>query len=136
MINPNELRVGNKVTMPFLGDVILDVIGIAVNSENKTFIQTENQKDNFFELPIKHQPIPLTEEWLVRFGFEKAITAFTYFWHYKKIRISQNDTFVGKDTFLCMLIGNNLGTNIQHVHQLQNLYFALAGEELTLNSNP
>ena len=57
--------------------------------------------------------IPLTEEWLLRFGFEsKNPVLFTN---------SDGDSFYLDDT------------KIKHVHQLQNLYFALTGEELTYN---
>ena len=69
------------------------------------------------------RPIPLTEEWLVKFGFEKL---------------------EGWDDMYYFQIGNfqvyeyNVsgydydGFNIKHVHQLQNLYFALTNKELTI----
>lgn len=75
------------------------------------------------------EPIPLTEEWLVKFGFE---------------RDQINNTWSNSNSFFAIEFDGNgwvnsinggeytNGTTFQHVHQLQNLYFALTGEELTL----
>jgi hypothetical protein len=72
-----------------------------------------------------YKPIPLTEEWLVRFGFEKHKTTDIYP-TYAKGLINVNDGLV-------WVINNGFLNHIKHVHQLQNLYFALTGRELTLN---
>jgi hypothetical protein len=80
------------------------------------------------------KPIPLTEEWLLRFGFDNWFGKeyilsnghfYCVFKFYKNGRIDtyfcgQNERFKNKDTRF-----------IKYVHQLQNLYFALTGEELT-----
>jgi hypothetical protein len=58
------------------------------------------------------EPIPLTEEWLV-----KLWTNSINYWI---------DTQYGKFWF------QPLSLEIEHVHQLQNLYFALVGEELKI----
>jgi hypothetical protein len=80
------------------------------------------------------EPIPLTEEWLLKFGFDKVLN------QYKKI------TDVSKDTsnnipFIILFLDNQFQyddlrfrTNLEHVHQLQNLYFALTAEELTIKN--
>ena len=64
-------------------------------------------------------PIPLTEEWLFKFGFENKTKNFVL----NNISIKQQTK--GYFFYLSMMI--------QHVHQLQNLYFALTGEELKIN---
>ena len=64
-------------------------------------------------------PIPLTEEWLVKFGFENKTKTFVL----NNISIKQQT----KGYFFYLSI------MIQYVHQLQNLYFALTGEELKIN---
>lgn len=77
------------------------------------------------------EPIPITEEWLVKFGF---------------VRLGNQETWFGralwtKGTFAVM---HGYGTTngqrtrydmieFDYVHQLQNLYFALTGEELTIS---
>lgn len=73
------------------------------------------------------KPIPLTEEWLVKFGFEKLEDV--GFKH-------DNVDFVlygseGEYSF-CTNEGWDINDRIKYVHQLQNLFFALTGEELIL----
>jgi len=66
-------------------------------------------------------PIPLNSEWLIQFGFKP----FSKDWSKKGIIIHTRKR------------GYVLRTSvpiIQHVHQLQNLFFALTGQELTINS--
>ena len=87
-------------------------------------------------------PIQLTEQWLIDFGFEKIMhkyslndSSLTY--HYelnnnkdwmlyflKDGRFAFNDSKPHKPQYL----------HNRFAHQLQNLYFALTGEELTLNN--
>ena len=80
-------------------------------------------------MPYLYKPIPLTEEWLVKFGFSKSFFTISNFF---KKDIYLNIDNKGKWTFnLAEGIGVYL-TDIKHVHQLQNLYFALTNEELKL----
>ena len=76
--------------------------------------------------------IPLTEEWLLKFGFEKIthdVRSYSYhicdknerYWFF---RISGQFGTITRE-ITCVL-----SYEIKHVHQLQNLYFALTGEEL------
>jgi hypothetical protein len=74
------------------------------------------------------EPIPLTEEWKLKFGFEK--TEWDNFNSYRLI-IGNNDyTIVLYSDGNCE-VGDIITCKIEYVHQLQNLYFALKGEELT-----
>lgn len=69
------------------------------------------------------QPIPLTEEWLIKFGFRLSGK-----WYYNK-RIELNISLYYKNA----TYGSNEEYTINYpsyVHQLQNLIFALRGEEL------
>ena len=67
---------------------------------------------------IDCEPIPLTEEWLVKFGFEIHIVEMVFGNFYLKIN---GDHF----EYYC-----NNRVELKYVHQLQNLYHALMGEEL------
>lgn len=74
-------------------------------------------------------PIPLTEEWLLKFGFEKKPPNMPL---YYKDRIFVN---MGNHGIVHIMASENTYTiPVQFdgfkVHQLQNLYFALTGEEL------
>ncbi len=84
------------------------------------------------------KPIPLTEEWLLRFGFEIYDSGRHNSPHAIKetIRLSGIGGYNGDveefkitDKIYWFLSGYE-HTEIQYVHQLQNLYHALTGEEL------
>lgn len=120
-LSPRELRIGNYLTN-FLGEVF-QANGLTIG----------NFHHNEFGLP---EPIPLTEEWLLKFGFKQHILC------YRKV--------LSKDRYLMLALCNDKGLGefyfyvkdnndftgfeirIFSVHQLQNLYFALTGEELTI----
>ena len=82
------------------------------------------------------EPIPLTEDWLFRFGFEliNDLGDQKYYKH-KKYR-SFIVGFDHQDITFEFGYGLNIYTLIydekhfRSVHQLQNLYYALTGEEL------
>ncbi len=79
---------------------------------------------------IQYNPIPLTEEWFLKFGFEHA--GDRYVIDYKDILYA-----VKRGEHIKFDFGLNEGgllyhyTTLKCVHQLQNLYFALTGTELT-----
>ena len=72
-------------------------------------------------------PIPLSPEWLEKFGFHKCNIS-----SYLDIGMDFSIAYDGEDGIYICAIGMdyNYYTNIEYVHQLQNLYFALTGEEL------
>lgn len=81
--------------------------------------------------------IPLTEEWLLKFGFENKGHGFSDNIYYKqqewcnwghRVTISKTGTVLSHGF---MNQWSEL-TALKYVHQLQNLYFALTGEELTI----
>jgi hypothetical protein len=93
------------------------------------------------------KPIPLTEEWLLKFGFEKVIyeSDETGYGTDYELDIKGVGLISYSDDFSCALFGSKESSkdelgflpnwdNCKHVHSLQNLYFALTGEELTLNN--
>lgn len=77
-------------------------------------------------------PIPITSEWLERFGFYCLSVGV-----FERITRSMDMRFrILKVSGNLFIIGNyeSSARPIQYVHQLQNLYFALTGEEL--NQHP
>jgi hypothetical protein len=75
--------------------------------------------NSFFE------PIPITEEWLLKFGFKKSDhDSGGYKWHNGMFYILE----LAKDAFYCDYI---LIFSIHYIHQLQNLYLSLTQKELT-----
>lgn len=76
-------------------------------------------------------PVPLTEEWLLKFGFNKVNDPYDTF-HYER---KDHWVYLLKDSFEFEYTTKpgqrfNLFINRNYVHQLQNLYFELTGEEL------
>lgn len=121
----SELRIGNYVHTinPRHNDKVLKIESIGDNESVNVF---------FREYKLSEiEPIPLTEEILLKFGFKKEKTTYIndYYifingvWNIKFKR----EGYCSFITFGCFL------TDIKYVHELQNLYFALTKEELTFN---
>lgn len=127
MIKYTELRCGNKVHIS--GKEYPNERLVATVGEIHYFGSTlecdfgEGEED----CDIDHEdliPIPLSEEWLIRAGFEKYSDKEFYIYTSKEneVRFYKSDS----DWNLAYFI-----TETRYVHQLQNLYFWLTGEELT-----
>jgi len=74
------------------------------------------------------KPIPLTEEWLLKFGFKDGYFGFSKSVLSLNLK-SESVSFSFSKTSLTQIKGVIFP---KHVHQLQNLYFALTNEELTI----
>ena len=111
----NELRIGNYVMYSSL---------IQVNGYNIAECE---------EYPTRFAPIPLTREWLLKFGFVEKIDAYFYN-DYCIEDIHNGATWVISEFDHITDEFTAIGCGIKYVHQFQNLYFALTGEELTFKS--
>ena len=121
MIEAKDLRIGNYFE-------VYEKRIEQVSELRLTSIQ--NYINEYFEVDCK--PIPLTEEWLIKFGF--GISEFD---NEMIDNVSLKDVVIGYnyDRGILELEGETESlylNHIKHVHQLQNLYFALTGEELTI----
>ncbi len=114
MIPIAELRIGNCV----------ELYGTIATIQRADFKGEDIAVD-------KGKPIKLTEEWLIKFGFER------------KTRITDNNQRIpvwAKYSFMLTIwddgrlfydwLGGNI--DIQHVHHLQNIYSDLLRKELTI----
>lgn len=113
----SELRIGNLVD--YAGDTV-EVEGMKYRDEKgyqRVYLKTGGAKKDFLS------PILITEEWLIKFGLEKDEGDV---FHTKWFKC-----FINPNGILCLVGYENNHQNIKYVHQLQNLYFALTGEELT-----
>jgi hypothetical protein len=111
----NELRIGNWV------EITQPKKGIYTTVEQSTF--STNIENNF-------KPIPLTEEWLLKFGFTNNNVDSIYEIKNYYLEYIQD----GNLNFYFFEYGEWF-IKIAHVHKLQNLYFALTGEELTIKQS-
>jgi len=75
------------------------------------------------------EPIKLTEEWLLKFGIKQ--------YNVDTINDCGDISYDGELFYIYSGLGDaesyGFAINIKHVHQLQNLYFALTNEELKIS---
>ena len=106
----SELRIGN---------LVMD--GKDIEQVNARMI------DMLVKTEADFDSIPLTEEWLLKFGFQKSMS-----WTYV-VELNGNLKLVyylGEKGWSIGFKSYSDFSNLEYVHQLQNLYFALTGEEL------
>ena len=121
-MKPNELRIGNYVLEQVYerGDI----------SWLEIQIEYIDHDDNCEYI----KPIELTEQWLTDFGFEKRPVSVK---GSEFARIDMGgmaiNNYGNKYWFIVTLGGDKIAA-VEYIHQLQNLYFALTGKELTTNS--
>lgn len=111
----NELRIGNFVNK-------------ITTSDNDTDLTIVNAEDIFnVSADIDfYGPILLTEKWLLKFGLVEIGNNFS-FWQNSIYSIEKT-----KNKWQILYQSNDIMLTIKYVHQLQNLYYALTGEELEL----
>lgn len=135
MIHSNELRVGNKVY--FNGEI--DTVW-AVYENNKVNTNDDNMSSEMGCELIS--PIPITPEILEKCGFIKSeiengnpLEGYYYSMELKEDKFCDLSLIEGDKNGVvevCLFpYGNNF--RYKYLHQLQNLYFALTGEELQVN---
>lgn len=136
-----ELRVGNWVTcFSTQPDKINEPIQVNYIAPTKDGDMAVYFNDGWGALELI-EPIPLTEDILIRLGFEKEGhnwiigDMFVRFWiHWEVWRATGEswERWVCGQTHLDKFEVYDLASNsIKYVHQVQNLYYALTGKELT-----
>jgi len=123
-VSVTELRIGNYViynnkeigTITGVQYFLFNNGKVAINQRVDIFYHTENIK-----------PIPLTEEWLLKFGFEKELDSI-----YRRNQSHMIEFIFYDEGLLCTSQSVCLN-KIKSVHQLQNLYSALTGSELQIS---
>jgi len=84
---------------------------------------------------LKPKPIPLNEEWLIKFGWiwnEECKSYEKYPNGDARMNLQWRD-LSGSYTMFNYVLKALIAERIYYVHQLQNLFYALTGEELTIN---
>lgn len=125
-----DLRVGNFVTDK--DGEVLEVFNI-LQSYVRVYIDNELEDLQIYYSDLR--PIPITEEWLIKFGFNDGIIGICQF----SIKPKTDLLIVKSRT--CYIASIEIeGANILHtqlieyVHQLQNLYSSLTGKDLIVSS--
>lgn len=125
----NELRIGNYVV--YEDDV--KEVGLICEAFGVAYVNFKNEFHKDMDFIIT--PIPLTEEWLLKFGFEEILYSRAYTLNNNIISFNYNLSICKIGDFDRFSDERFPLIDIKHVHQLQNLYFALTGEELTLKKS-
>lgn len=115
MIKATELRVGN---LTWKDSVIVTIDGRSIMDIQFSEAYAE-----------KYSPINLTEDWFMKLGFQKD--AYDHFKHK-----SMYNSFVKKydtDIYFLRVADDADEPEVRYVHQLQNLFWCLVAEEITIN---
>lgn len=138
----SELRIGNLVNGIYVdnyGHLKIDeketickvtTLDISDLSDYPIYVESDEGIEHFDEF----EGIPLTEEWLLKFGFEKTHLFDTVLY------ISNTNFHISFNNSIYQLNYKEnpksqwlpVCKDLKYIHQLQNLYFTLTGEELTI----
>jgi hypothetical protein len=135
-----ELRIGNLIKGHY--DDKSDIVKVIGYDPWENFIWVEGSLNaEFYE---EFSPIPLIEEWLVKFGFHYAPDCLIYGksgW-FKKIEKQDNPTYFFFNNHLqaSLFLSSDkikvshlsIDFECEYVHQFQNIYFSLTGQKLTI----
>lgn len=137
-MTPRDLRIGNLIESE---GQILPILAIDSDKEYKYLkgsvtvpqIVNGHHISNIGRWIKDINSVPLTEEWLIRLGFKKISNG----WMQTANQIGIGFALIidpGRG-LVPASAGNIINYRvIEHIHQLQNLYFALTGSELTINN--
>ena len=133
-MNANELRIGNYVYFTFTKEVV-KILGINAYENNGKIeysISFMNGLNLYCEQLEKLKAIDLCQEQLIDFGWETNYEKYDIICFInKKLDIDNINYIKNKKQFYWNCWENT--KEIKYVHELQNLYFALTGEELVLS---
>jgi len=125
-LSSKDFRIGNLIAYKS------EIVEISSLHSDDTFrIKRGESTEGCFKIS-NAEPVQITREWLFRFGFE-----------YTEINDSyQIDSDLGfsiwgriRHGFNVSVNSDQIGVEAKHVHELQNMYFALTGEELKYKTN-
>lgn len=132
MIQPNELRIGNFVYQSLTD--MTESIYHSIRSIGEKCVSTNELNEI---VPFnKLDGIPLTSEILEKCGFSYDRN---YGYNISLVKLSKRLNIPFDSMYNARLIRKyyngfmTISENIKYLHQLQNLYFILTGEELTVN---
>lgn len=148
MIDPKELRIGSIIdtvnrrgTVHLPNNHPLKVVTIGVTVVMVVGIdQVPAKVEKWHEVEMHNVlPIPLSVEWLERFGFELNEKSTMDAWVYRRssFHIFKFKGIGANAPFLIQWgLYSDTRTVVRYVHQLQNLYLSLTGTELQQQPTP
>lgn len=136
----NELRLGNWIKTALSKDRGKPYQVVALRDNEVSTDKAEFQFNPIWTDLHYIKPIKLSEEWLLKFGFVDMIKneedtytlRFYYPFYNSDFSIVKTEFKDKRDSFYCLADNIKIHTELEYVHQLQNLYFALMGKELEI----
>lgn len=136
-MNNRELRLGNFIQQSSIkaGGSIIEKMKVGAPNG---FLKVNAEYFMFYLDSYLFSPIPITEEWLIKFGFLKTSIDGNFYSLY--LNDSDEESFsrqrievIGlKYIELCRSGICFKRFECKYIHELQNLYYALTGKELEL----
>ena len=137
-----DLRIGNIVNLISRSGIkgIVTEIG---SHENEPYIRCKDVNEGIY---LNHndtklvQGVPISESWLIKFGFKKKllIDASGYYYTLEFVKDKYCDLSISsgdKNGFIeITLFPYDKCFRYKFVHELQNLFFAITGNELQLKT--
>lgn len=142
-VRANELRIGNLVILnnpKYHPESTGKIFMIdSVKNDDVSLFDYENLPSIILYQYLKYiEPIPLTEEWLLKLRSRESLPV-----NYKNIYIMLDRFLLTYQAsygfwYVYDFSGEEMLyiTKVEFVHEWQNVYFALNGEELTLTEHP
>jgi hypothetical protein len=140
-LTAQDLRIGNYANYQYFNpnpknpDWAFETVEIVAIKEKGFLFKNLNKKSKY-KVGVLYA-IPLTEEWIERFGFKEDEVR-DYMLHLDKAETmflcafsdDRNNVYLYKN----YIMASDYVAKVEYVHQLQNLYHALTGEELKLKT--
>lgn len=135
MVKANELRIGNLVYLDLKEQYLKTIVELKHYMASVKYIRTDTGEPHQSMVDYERlEPIPLTQEWLLKFGFCRYGNSQNKFLS-KRVNglrlIIRMDMFDSNRFFFVM--NQNWIIDIKSVHHLQNLFFSLTGKELVFS---
>jgi len=137
-MQPHELRVGNLVGYNELIGAILQINWDAIELLTQEYVSGVYAPGMIYETV---RPIPLTKEWCLKLGFveqENHVGLIARSPGYPSQRFDidyweqESEIFMKSGRWKRYNMNCFKMRHIKHVHEIQNLYYVLTGEELSL----
>jgi len=135
MITANQLRIGNYIASDHFKDRDV-IVKVRFILNDHAIVEHPNGVSDPLLYKGEMRAIKLTEEILLKCGFrfDKSTSDIKLFLTVPNLSLEIHATFYhGK--FVIELVNHlvPIVTEVEYLHQLQNLYFALTGKELEVN---
>ena len=134
----NELRLNNYIKLRGNLCQIVSISGLISESVSAVMIDKHRERRHLYGEMQDIEGDELTEEWLLKLGFNRSsyVSGFdnsVMIIYYEKSNLTicnwGDDKLIMSNAF-----SHGLRIEVVYVHELQNLYFALTGQELTIKN--